>query len=177
LERVCTNRIPETLKQGVSGKPFQLGEDVGHAEKRSMAFIHEGSHECTRSELDLFSVPPTQTSIESGTFVEYRPISSITDGAPTGAQAFRVKITGAAMLIRKVKISPSVYIAHAKTLESGMAKYSIRRVVCKTFTIPTGYLDVSQEKLFSGQLPSRLILGCINNRAFNGDLERNPFNF
>jgi hypothetical protein len=47
-----------------------------------MAFIHEGSCECTKSELDLFSIPPTQTSIESGTFVEYRPISSITDGAP-----------------------------------------------------------------------------------------------
>jgi len=94
-----------------------------------------------------------------------------------GEQAFRIKLTGAAMLIRKVKISPSVYLAHAKTLESGMAKYPIRRVVCKTFTIPTGNLDVSQEKLFNGQLPSRLILGCIDNRAFNGDLSRNPFNF
>ena len=47
-----------------------------------MAFIHEGSCECTKSELDLFSVPPTQTSNDSGTFVEYRPISSISDGAP-----------------------------------------------------------------------------------------------
>ena len=47
-----------------------------------MAFIHEGSCECTKSELDLFSVPPTQTSIESGTFVEFRPISTLTDGAP-----------------------------------------------------------------------------------------------
>ena len=70
-----------------------------------------------------------------------------------------------------------VYLAHAKTLESGMAKYPIRRVVCKTFTVPAGYLDASQEKLFSGQLPTRLILGCVDNRAFNGDLERNPFNF
>jgi len=47
-----------------------------------MAFIHEGSCECAKIEQDLFSVPPTQTSIESGLFVEYRPISSITDGAP-----------------------------------------------------------------------------------------------
>ena len=47
-----------------------------------MAFNHESSCECTKSELDLFSVPPTQTSIESGTFVEFRPISTLTDGAP-----------------------------------------------------------------------------------------------
>ena len=314
-----------------------------------MAFIHEGSCECSKSELDLFSVPPTQTSIDSGTFVEYRPISSLTDGAPIefdvtssgddyldlassflhikakivrangnaieaadtvgpvnnllhslfsqvdvslngtlitnstntypyraylenllsygpaakrshltaelfykdeagkmdkpnplaadaadknsglvkrstftalsreidlvgrlhsdiffqqryilnevntkikltrskdafclmsiGGTQFKVKITSAALAIRKVKISPSVYLAHAKTLESGMAKYPIRRVVCKTFTVPTGYLDVSQEKLFSGQLPTRLVLGCVDNRAFNGDLSLNPFNF
>ena len=47
-----------------------------------MAFIHEGSCECAKSELDLFSLPPTQTSIESGLFVEYRPILSLTDSAP-----------------------------------------------------------------------------------------------
>ena len=296
-----------------------------------MAFIHEGSCECTKSELDLFSVPPTQTTIESGAFVEFRPISTLTDGAPiefdvtssgddyidfansylhvkaktvranganleaadtvgpvnnllhslfsqvdvslngtlitnssntypyrsylenllsygpaakssqltselfykdeagkmdkpnpleandadknkglakraafttrsrevglvgrihvvfqnrymlnevntkikltrskdafclmaVGDQAFKVKITSAAFLARKVKISPSVYLAHAKTLENGMAKYPIRRVVCKTFTVPAGHLVVSQEKLFSGQLPTRLILGCV----------------
>ena len=50
--------------------------------RREMAFIHEGWCECTQIELDLFSVPPTQTSIESGTFVEFRPISTLTDGAP-----------------------------------------------------------------------------------------------
>lgn len=314
-----------------------------------MAFIHEGSCECASTELDLFSVPPTQTSVESGKYVEYRPVSTLQNGSPiefdiassgddyidfansylhlkvkitrangnnladddavgpvnnflhslfsqvdvflngilvtsssntypyrayienllsygpaakrsqltaclfykdaagkmdkanplaenadernsglirraaftaqsreldlmgrihadiffqsrymlnevnvkikltrsrdvfclmsTGDHAFKVKITAAAMIIRKVKVSPSVYLAHAKTLELGLAKYPIRRVVCKAFTIPAGYLDVSQEKLFSGQLPSRLIIGCIDNRAFNGDAARNPFNF
>ena len=95
----------------------------------------------------------------------------------TGNQPFKLQITAAALLIRKVKISPSVYLAHAKTLETGMAKYPIRRVICKTFTIPSGYLDVSHEKLFTGQLPSRLIVGCVDNQAFNGDLSKNPFNF
>jgi hypothetical protein len=46
-----------------------------------MAFIHEGSCECAKSELDLFSLPSTQTSIESGIYVEYHPISNITGGA------------------------------------------------------------------------------------------------
>src|SRR6266516_5049889 len=47
-----------------------------------MAFVHPQSCECAKSELDLFSVPATQTSIESGGWVEYNPISSLADGAP-----------------------------------------------------------------------------------------------
>ena len=46
-----------------------------------MAFIHPQSCECLKSELDLFSVPPTQTSIESGAYVEYHPISALVGNA------------------------------------------------------------------------------------------------
>jgi len=61
----------------------------------------------------------------------------------------KVVITHASLFVRKVKIMPSVFLAHAKTMEQGTAKYPIRSVVCKSFTIPQHYLDVSHEKLFS----------------------------
>ena len=89
----------------------------------------------------------------------------------------KVMITKAAMFVRKVKLSPSVFMAHAKALENGTAKYPIRRVVCKTFTVPQGFRDISHEKLFSGQLPTRVVVGLVTNEAFNGHRERNPFNF
>ena len=47
-----------------------------------MAFVHDQSCECAKTELDVFSVPPTQTSIEYGNYVEYHPLSSITDSGP-----------------------------------------------------------------------------------------------
>ena len=81
------------------------------------------------------------------------------------------------MFVRKVKLSPSVFLAHAKALENGTAKYPIRRVVCKTFTVPQGFRDIRHEKLFSGQLPTRVVVGLVTNEAFNGHRERNPFNF
>ena len=59
-----------------------LGRNVLRKRRSEMASIHEGSYECTKSQLDFSSVPPTQTSIESGTFVEFRPISALTDDAP-----------------------------------------------------------------------------------------------
>jgi len=298
-----------------------------------MAFVHDDSCECIKSELDLFSVPPTQTSIENGSWVEYHPLSTLADGSPiefeicgsgedyldfsnsylhvlakvtkangdeldddeevgpvnlflhslfsqidislngtqitpaTNTYPYRamietllsyggdakesqltsalfykdeagrmdvtnfadatrnngfykrskfaekshaidmmghihadiffqerymlnevntkiklirskdafsllgvaghvVKIVSAVMLVRKVKLSPSIFLAHAKTLERSNAKYPIRRVVCKTFTVPVGFLDVSHEKLFSGQLPTRMVVGLVRNDAF-----------
>ena len=48
-----------------------------------MAFLlHPKSCESVNTGLDLFSVPPTQTSIEEGSFVEYHPLSSLSQGAP-----------------------------------------------------------------------------------------------
>lgn len=47
-----------------------------------MAFLHSNSCECVKSELDLFSLPPTQTSIENGDWVQYKPLASLTDDSP-----------------------------------------------------------------------------------------------
>lgn len=47
-----------------------------------MAFIHNQSEECVKTELDLFTVPYTQTSIEKSTFVEIPPMSALTDAGP-----------------------------------------------------------------------------------------------
>lgn len=47
-----------------------------------MALIHEKSCECAKSELDLFAVPLTQTSVEEGRFVEVGPIASLTSNMP-----------------------------------------------------------------------------------------------
>ena len=49
---------------------------------RIMAFMNELSCECTKSELDLFAVPPTQTSIQDARWVEYQPLISILGNAP-----------------------------------------------------------------------------------------------
>lgn len=56
-----------------------------------MSFLHHNSCECAKSELDLFALPSTQTSIESGQWVHYKPISSLSDDGPI---EFQVPGTG-----------------------------------------------------------------------------------
>ena len=89
--------------------------------------------------------------------------------------SYKVKLISAVLLVRKVQLSPSVFLAHAKALECGLAKYPIKRVVRKTYTISAGNLDGNHEQLFTDQLPSRLIIGCVDNDALNGNCIKNPF--
>ena len=44
-----------------------------------MPLIHPLSCKCVKSELDLFAVPLTQTSVEEGRWVEYEPITAVRD--------------------------------------------------------------------------------------------------
>ena len=42
-----------------------------------MSYVHPFSKRCDKSEVDLFSVPPTQQSLERGRWIDYAPISSV----------------------------------------------------------------------------------------------------
>lgn len=50
--------------------------------KKTMAFLNKYETITAKSELDLFTVPSTQISIESGQIKDYRPISSILPDCP-----------------------------------------------------------------------------------------------
>jgi hypothetical protein len=90
---------------------------------------------------------------------------------------FKLHIEACNLLVRKVKISPSVLVGHAKGFERANAKYPIKKVQMKTMTVTQGVMDFSLENVFTGQLPSRLIIGMVDNDAFNGVYQKNCYNF
>ena len=45
-----------------------------------MSLVHFKSEECSKTELDLFSVPPTQVTLEKGHWVDHLPVSSVSEG-------------------------------------------------------------------------------------------------
>ena len=77
-----------------------------------------------------------------------------------GNAHFKVQIMHASLFVQKAKLMPSKFLANAKALEHGTAKCAIQRVVCKSLK------NVKHEKLFSGQLPMRIVIGLVDNRAF-----------
>ena len=47
-----------------------------------MAFLVQVSPECAKSELELFSLPSTQTVIERGKRVEFHPLANVSNAGP-----------------------------------------------------------------------------------------------
>lgn len=94
-----------------------------------------------------------------------------------GTHKAHVEIVEANLYVRKVKINPSILVAHARALNITSAKYPITRVEIKTFTIGTDVRSKSIDNLFLGQMPKRCIIGMIDSAAFNGSLTSNPYNF
>ena len=93
------------------------------------------------------------------------------------APVYKVKILNATFFVRKGWLNLTVFLVYAKALEVGNAMYSLRRIECKTFSIATGSRSANQENFSLWQLSTKLLIGSVNNDAFNGSYAKNPFNF
>ena len=94
-----------------------------------------------------------------------------------GTTLIKAKIKSAVLYVRKVKISPQILLAHSMALEKATAKYPIKRVVVKSYTISQNMPDFTTPNLSSTVLPTRVIVGMVDSKAFNGSFKHNPFNF
>ena len=91
--------------------------------------------------------------------------------------SFKIVLEHVSLFVRKVKVSPGVLVGHAKALVQTTAKYPIDRVLCKIYSLPQGSMSWVQDNIVNGQLPKRIVIGCVDNDAFNGTYKKSPFEF
>jgi hypothetical protein len=89
----------------------------------------------------------------------------------------KVVIRSMVLWVRKVKPAPTIINLINQQLSTQTAKYPLRRVEVKTFTIPSGTQSKITDHLFQGQMPKLIVLGFVENAAFNGDNTKNPVHF
>lgn len=105
------------------------------------------------------------------------PVSQDPNAGDHLKATFGIEILDATLEVRKVALSPRLLLQNEQLLQTQTAKYPIRRVVPQVCTVSQGRLNTTQTALFSGQIPSRITLGAVTNRAYNGVINLNPFNF
>lgn len=88
-----------------------------------------------------------------------------------------VEIESATLYIRRVKALASFVQTFEDNLMLQNVTYPIQHTVMNTFTIPIGYHAYHCQSLFNGQLPKLIIIGLVDNEAYNGAYNQNPFNF
>lgn len=57
------------------------------------------------------------------------------------------------------------------------ALYPLNSLQMSTFTVPQGTSSYTRENMFQGGVPKLLLIAFVSNKAFNGSMDTNPFNF
>lgn len=90
----------------------------------------------------------------------------------------KFQIVDATLYMRHVTPSPSVLLAHSKVLAAGGTfKYHINRVDLRSHTISANETAINLDNLVSGELPKFIAITFVNNQAFSGTSNTNPFFF
>ncbi len=92
----------------------------------------------------------------------------------------KVSIESAVLRVYHVTPADSIKLKH-RALMSGshpqLAKYPMTTVIVKVKQIDNGVRNHLSTELFNGLVPKRVLFGIVENTAYNGDYQKNPFNF
>ena len=81
---------------------------------------------------------------------------------------FKVKVLDAVLKVRKVHISPNAFSRITSVLKENTAKYSIRLVIIKSYSISAGSLSRTVDHVFRDVIHQKVVVGIVDNDAFNG---------
>ncbi|XP_053207038.1 uncharacterized protein F54H12.2-like [Panonychus citri] len=90
---------------------------------------------------------------------------------------YKIKINYVSLHIKRVKLFPDAALSVIKGLETAPAKYFITRNETRCFTIGPNLSAAAVENVFSGILPRRVIIGFVDEAAFSGSYDDDPFIF
>lgn len=79
--------------------------------------------------------------------------------------------------VKAVEISKAANLGLEQALRINSAKYPIRRVELKTIHINAGVRETPENAIFNGQIPRRIVFGCVDADAYQGTYGKSPFNF
>jgi hypothetical protein len=91
------------------------------------------------------------------------------------ADNYNIIIKDLVLFGRNVQLSPAVRMEHVKALEKTSCKYPIRRIEVKVDMVPRGNMNYVHDNMLLGQLPNRLVIGCVDSDALNGTITKNSF--
>lgn len=97
--------------------------------------------------------------------------------AKDNTKQFDIVIDKAVFYVCKKEISASVQAQHQKLLLHKTLKYPMVNVQMRSFTLGPNRNDLSEQNIYSGQLPRRVIIGFIDSERIENNFDKNPYVF
>ena len=79
--------------------------------------------------------------------------------------------------VNRIEVLDTVISGHNKGMMKYNAIYPLKHIDPITYTVTKGKLFDNRDSLFTTQIPKFLCIGLVEHDAFNGTIEKNPFNF
>lgn len=76
-----------------------------------------------------------------------------------------------------VKVNPGLIVAQSDAIKKSPAIYPFKKSYMITNNIKEGSYSWTVNNIFNDQVPSRLIVGLVSEKAINGSYQHNPYNF
>ena len=91
---------------------------------------------------------------------------------------YRLEITKAILIVKKIRLSVDALTKiYAKLSAGETAKYPYKRHEVKTFKIGHDETVKVVDHLFNGIQPNLVVIGFVEEVAYHGKIDKNPFNF
>jgi hypothetical protein len=94
-----------------------------------------------------------------------------------GTSKAKLQFDSAILYVRRVAVLPAVIRAHEDGLAQRNAIYPYQRQAITNYTIGKGLVSDTREILVGSESPKLIVVGMVENIAFNGDVKKNPYNF
>ena len=107
----------------------------------------------------------------------YRNSDAFCIMSPGAAQKYKIEVSDMKWYVKGVEVSKSLSLALERSLLDYTAKYPVRRVELRTVHLNQGARETPSTAVFNGQVPRRLLFGCIDADAYHGSYAKSPFNF
>ena len=96
----------------------------------------------------------------------------------TDIDDYKIEIEEAFLMVRRNKLADHKFIEMQSNIAKQDANYFIPYVEIKAFTFSAAAQNISLTKFITGRdLPKRIVVGMIPNKAYHGSKTLNPFNF
>ena len=91
---------------------------------------------------------------------------------------YKIHLSNFRLYMRHVKINEEDITNHRKYFSSDyMATFPVTRTQIKTFVLGKGRNSETLPQIFKGHLPRSIIFCMVSQKAYNGDIKKNPYNF